>query len=153
MNQEHLDQVVTDALLARISQPHFTTPVILRDEAHRDERDALRLEVKALRIALSAAREDGEHASDALPEHGPNSRDTPEVRAIRRRIDDLQMRDPLIAQLRLAGQFANLTWRWLTIVQRRHVVESLVVPRVNPVEPAERGRQGVNEHRIELVWR
>ena len=153
MNQEHLDQIVTDAVLARIDQPQFETPAILKDEAHRSEHDALRLELKALRIRLDAAGEDAEQAPDVALAHLQTTEADLEIRALQRRIDELQMRDPLIAELRRAGQFANLTWKWLSIVQRRHIVESLVVPRIKPLDPTERGRRGINADRVDLVWR
>jgi len=45
MRQEHLDQLITEAVLERVAQESFRVPSRLKDEAARDEHEALRLEI------------------------------------------------------------------------------------------------------------
>lgn len=153
MRQEHLDDIVVEALIVRISKRTFRTPYVVKDEESREERNAIREEIEKKRDWLEEVRV--EAARRGLP--GMLARQEllvlPRIRELCERLAALERVDPLIAELHRSAPFVGLTWGRMSIADQRHIAQMLVVPRTHPVPPAERGHRGLNEERVELVWR
>lgn len=153
MRQEHLDRIVTDAVLARVESPGFDVPLLLRHPGDREERLALLDELQTHRAWLDEVRDAVEGralGSDALRHQQEIV--LPKIAAARHRIAELEKRDPTIAELQFAFPMGPSLWRKLPISRRRHVVEVLVDPIVYPVPRSERGIGGLNERRVQLEW-
>jgi hypothetical protein len=152
MSQEHLDEIVAEALIVRMSKTFFRVPYLLKGEEARAERSALREAIKQKldwleEVRIEAARRGRPRtlARQELLVH-------PQLRELRERLDTLERVDPLIAKLHRTAPFVGLTWERMPIADQRHVAQALVLPRIHPVPPSERGHRGVNEERVELVW-
>ena len=68
------------------------------------------------------------------------------------RIEELEELDPLARQLRDSSSVQK-AWNGMSLVDRRHIIQLLVLPRINPVPPEERGRPGINARGVDLVWK
>lgn len=154
IHQEHLDQIVVAAVLARVGDPSFQTPRALPDDADGAERQALRLEIKSRRIWLTsvwkeARRRAREDVADDL--QGLVLQQNQEAQ---RRIDELERANPEIGSLRDSPS-RQATWDALPIGQKRDIVQTLMIPTVNPVPGDQRGARGLDStvRRVELQWR
>jgi hypothetical protein len=78
----------------------------------------------------------------------------PKIEAAQARIEELEQLDPLIDDLGTSRP-VRATCDALRLQQQRQVVQALLVPSVEPVPRAERGRQGldVNTRRVAIRWR
>ncbi|ANQ74406.1 hypothetical protein AOT96_29005 [Rhodococcus sp. 008] len=74
----------------------------------------------------------------------------PKIRAALMRIEELEELDPLACQLRDSSSVQR-AWNRMSLVERRHIIRLLVLPRINPVPPEERGQPGINARRVDLV--
>lgn len=152
MRQEHLDQIVTDAVLARISRPDFQTPRTTHEDQDGSERRALRLKIKGHRVWLDTVRKEADRRDAPLMLAHQERVVFPKIRAALARIEALDELDPLTTQLRDSSSVWN-AWNRMRLPEQRHIVRLLVTPRINPVLPEDRGRQGLNTHRVDLDWR
>jgi hypothetical protein len=152
MRQDHLDQIVTDVVLARIATAEFQAPRATQEDPDGTERRALRLEIKGHRIWLDSVRKEAERRQ--MPEMLARQEHIVfrKIYAARWRIHELEELDPLTVELTEAAS-VHSAWNRMSVLERRHVVETLVIPRINPVTPDERGKQGPNVNRVELVWK
>lgn len=151
MRQNHLDALVRDAVLARVASTGFAVPKALRDDVDGREQQALRLEIKSHRVWLTAVRKEARRRG-VLEEYVAQQRlVNPKIQKAQDRLDALAAEDAVVREL-LAGDSVRLRWRDMTLEEQRHVVQALLVPRVNPVDSAERGQHGRNDRRVDLVW-
>lgn len=153
ISQEHLDQIVTDAVLERVGDAGFETPRALDDDPDGTERRALHLEIKSHRVWLDtvwkeARRRDREHVAIAQERIV-----LPKIEEAQARIDRLDQLDPEIDGLRTTGSPQH-TWEQLSLDQRRRIIQAVMTVRINPVPADERGRRGVdaNARRVDVSW-
>lgn len=152
MRQEHLDEIVTDAVLARILGPDFRVPRAREEDEDGSEQRALRLEIKGHRAWLEAVRKEARRRGRPRVLAAQERIVRLKIEAAQARIDELERLNPLVDELRRSQRVRD-TWSGMSLIQQRHVIESLMVPRIHPVEPAERGQRGPNARRVDLVWR
>lgn len=152
IRQEHLDEIVTDAVIARVVGKDFMTPRTRPEDEDGTERRALRLEIKSHRVWLDAVR--SESAKRQHPEmiRAQEAIVLPKIEAATKRLEELEQLDPIVRGLK-STQSARGTWDRMPLAQQRHIVSTLMVPRINPVAPGEQGRRGPNYDRIDLIWR
>lgn len=151
MHQEHLDQIVTDALLARVTEPDFHPPTALGEDEEGQERRALRLEIKSDRVWLNHVEKEAARSKrpDTLIHQQRIA--LPRIQAAQKRIEELEELDPLVLELKDA-QSARDVWERMPLAQQRHVVKSLMIPRIHPIPADERGQPGLNTQRVDLGW-
>lgn len=153
MSQEHLDQIVTEAVLARISQVDFETPRTLRDEdPNGTERERLELDIKADEIWLDAVRREAEMKRRPSILAGQERIIRPRIESARKSLDELAQIDPIVRDLTISDPVQAHSDD-MTLAERRHVIQTLVIPHINPTSVEERGQRGFNERRVELSWR
>ena len=153
MNQEHLDQIVTEAVLTRISQVDFKTPRARRDEdVDGTERRALELEIKRHKLWLDAVERESRTRQQPTILASQERIVTPRIEAARARLNELAQVDRLVLDLTISSLVQD-RWDDMTLDERRHVIQALVVPRINPTSTSERGQRGPNWHRVDLFWR
>lgn len=152
IRQEYLDEIVTDAVLARVADMDFQTPRALAEDEDGTERRALRLEIKADYIWLEKVREAAELRPRSELLENQEKIVFPKIEAALDRIDVLENLDPLVRRLRRAQSALNI-WASMPVAQQRHVVSTLVIPRIDPVGADVRGQRGPNADRVKLIWR
>jgi len=152
IRQEHLDEIVTDAVLARVSDMDFEIPRALSEDTDDTERRALRLQIKADYIWLNRVREEAEKRVQPELFERQEQIVFPKIEAAYDRLDVLENLDPLVRRFRRA-ESALTIWEGMTLVQQRHVVSTLVIPRIDPISESARGQRGPNPGRVKLIWR
>lgn len=151
IRQEHLDELVTDAVLARVSAPDFEAPRARAEDPDGGERRALRLEIKSQLVWLNAVRKESERRGLPHVFRAQRRIVRPRIEAAQFRLEALEEADPVVRDLAVSDAVRD-TWEEMSLSQQRHVVQTLLIPRVNPVSPEARGRRGVNADRIDFVW-
>lgn len=152
MHQEHLDQIITDAVLARVCEPDFHPPTALGEDEDGQERRALRLEIKSDRVWLNYVEKEAMRRKMPDLIIGQDRIVLPRIRAAQDRLEELEELDPLALGLMRARSARN-TWERMPLAQRRHVVHALMIRRILPVPADERGQRGLNIRRVDLGWR
>lgn len=150
MSQEHLDQIVVGAVLTRVTRDGFTPPLAWADSA--DERAALRHEIKRRHLWLSAVRREAKKRNNFRVLSSELRIVLPEIEAAEDRLELLNGLDPHITSLAKPGR-TRTRWNGMDLATQRHVIQALVVPRVNPVLDTEQGQRGLNARRVEFDWR
>lgn len=152
MRHEHLDAAVTEAVLARLQRVDFLAQFGERGEDAEAERTSILEEIEGHRAWLNQVREraESERRLDLLFDQ--EARTQPKIDAAQRRLRALTDADPVVLDLAERGAVRE-AWEGLGLPERRRVIRALVVPRVLPVPPEERGRRGINLKRIDIVWR
>lgn len=150
IQQEHLDQIVTEAVMDRVLQADFHPPRDLEDDADGTERRALRLQIKAQRLWLDHGRKEAHRRGmdHIMPPVERIVRS--KIEAAQLRIDELERLNPLVLDLQ-GARSVRLTWQRLPRADQRRVIGALMAPRINPVPIEQRGR-GLNSERIDLGW-
>lgn len=152
MRQEHLDQIVADAVVERVLRSDFRAPRAHEEDSDGTERRALRLEIKSLRIWLDEVGKEARRRGTEDVLTGAERVVLPKIEAATDRVEELERLDPMIVDLQDARSVRR-AWDALPLAQQRHVVRALMVPRINPVLEEERGRRGLNARRVDLGWR
>ncbi len=154
MRQDYLDQIVADAVLARIPGSVLRAPRALWEDEDGSERRALRLEIKSHHVWLNAVCKGAEQRGQLTLLAVQERIVVPKIEAAQARIDVLEAQRHRVNELMLQrSRSLHDTWKSLVMAQRRQIIQSLVVPRINPIPIAERGQRGLNPRRVDLVWR
>lgn len=149
IKEEHLDFLVGEAVIARLSQDDFLTAARTVDD-----------EVDAERARLSKAIEDDKAYLDSVRQQAADAGMFDLVidqeRRVRPRIEENERRLRALSGhsdevLALAGE-ADVRGAWdrLLVARQRDVVRALLVPVVKP--PAQRGAKGLQPERVEVRW-
>jgi len=152
MREEHLDDAITRAVLARLEAPDFLARAGGRDDAVDAERQAVLDEIAGHEAWLEAVRERAtrERKLDLLFDQ--QDRTEPLIRAAQRKLEALVKVDPEVLELVKAGDVRR-RWAGLSVGERRDIVAAVVTPVIDRVPPERRGRRGIDLERIELIWK
>lgn len=151
MRETHLDEAVTEAVLARLERADFLATLGERDVSTDAERVALLAEIEGHHAWLDEVRERAARERQLDTLFDQQARVQPKIKAAQQRLEALAATDPSVLDLARTGAVRE-AWERLAIPGRRRIVRALVVPRVMPVPEVERGRRGINLKRIDLVW-
>lgn len=149
MSVVHLDDYVSRAVVARLSQPDVLEALSGTEGVQSDERAALRAEIAGYRAHLEQARAyAAEHLRmDLLIDQ--EARLKPRIEAAERRLRELAGVDPEVRRLAEAAD-VQTAWDALDLERQRHVVRTLmavsVMPRTRP------GRRGLDPSRVGVTW-
>lgn len=128
MSQEHLDLIVTEAVLTRISQVDFETPRTRHDEdTDGRERKALKLEIQGHELWLDAVRQEAEAKRRPSMLAGQERIIRPRIESARKRLDELAQIDPVVRDLAISDR-VQARWDDMTLSERRQVIQKLVTP-------------------------
>lgn len=152
VRQVFLDELVTQAVLARVSAAGFDVPRASREDPSGEERQALRLEIKGHRAWLETVEAAAVKQNLRPMYETQRSTVSPMIDAATKRLAHLEARDAAVGEL-LTANHVHETWRLLAVEQRRHIVQALVLPRIAPVAPEQRGQRSLDDRRVELIWR
>lgn len=152
ISQEQLDEIVSEAVIARVEEASFRVPFSEAGLEEDSERQELRLNIKSKRLWLREVAEEAELTNNPDMLAMAEKVTLPKIWADRDRLEKLEELDPFIVDLHKARSI-RLTWERLPIAQQRHIVQTLLIPRIDPVPTEARGRQDVNQSRVQLLWK
>lgn len=150
MRQTHLDDAVSEALIARMEQSDFLALVGQRDEGVDQERALLLDEIEGHRAYLDEirARAATEQRIDLLFDQEERVR--PLVRRAEARLQRLAAVDPAVVEIAGSSDVRG-AWERMVIEDRRRVVRALLVPTIHRSRRP-RGSKGPDLDRVELLW-
>jgi site-specific DNA recombinase len=152
MREEHLDEVVTELLLARLERPDFLVMVGERGEGNDSERQSVLDEILGYQVYLDGVRAD---AADKLRFDlllDQEARIEPKIKAAQARLEKLSEIDPFVLKLVADGAIRE-GWLNLDLAEKRRLIRAVMVPRINRIDAASKGRKGINRDRVEPGWR
>lgn len=152
MREDHLDQVVTELLLARIERPDFLATVGTRDDDRDAERRALLDEISGYQTYLDEVRADAAEKLRFELLLDQETRIEPKIRTAQAKLEKLSAVDPFVLSI-LSGGAVRLAWDSLDLASRRQLVRAVMAPRVNRIGKGWAGRKGPNHERVEPGWR
>ncbi|MCH8572232.1 recombinase family protein [Nesterenkonia sp. AY15] len=152
MKTTHLDQVVTEHVIARLERVDFITTLGQQDENVDAEMRVLVQEIESHRRYLDEVREHAAKRHDMSILFDQEDRVRPLIDAAQASLERLAATDPLVIDIASADSIRE-TWEGLTLADKRRVVRALMTPRINRVGDQGRGRKGVNTERVEPGWR
>lgn len=148
IKEEHLDQIVSKAVIARLSRPDFLTAAQSFDGGVDEERARLSEQIKADKEYLDEVRQ---RAAEA----GMFDLVIDQERRVRPRIESNEQRLRALSGhsedvLALAGEEdVRAAWERLDVNRQRTVIRTLMIP---VVKPAQRGQKGIQQDRVEFRW-
>ncbi|SMG06841.1 Site-specific DNA recombinase [Corynebacterium pollutisoli] len=152
MKEEHLDLLVTEAILARLERPDFLPALGEGDRVREEEREALLAEIAELQAWLEKVRERALDERDLDLLFDQERRVKPKISELQERAKELTSLDPVVKELAEAENI-RVHWEALSLEDQRRVIRMLVVPVVGRATPGTRGRKGPRPDRVRLHWR
>ncbi|WP_083266583.1 recombinase family protein [Arthrobacter sp. U41] len=152
MRQEHLDEVVTGLLLARLARPDFLTGGGEPGKDTDAERQAVLAKIAGYQKYLDDVRMEAAEKLrfDLLLDQ--EARIQPKIKAAQKRLEQLSEMDPLVLRLVQGGAILR-GWDALELADKRRVIRAVVTPRINRVGPDSKGQRGINRDRVDPIWR
>jgi site-specific DNA recombinase len=152
MRAQHLEEVVTELMLARLERPNFLAMVGERGQGNDDERQALLEEIAGYQEYLDTVRADAaaQLRFDLLLDQ--EARIEPKIKAAQATLEKLTEIDPFVMTM-LSGGAIRLEWQDLELAAKRRLIRAVMAPRVNRIGREWKGKKGINYERVEPVWR
>lgn len=150
MKEEHLDMLVTEAVVARLSRPDFLALTSTDDDKVDTERQRLIDEISRMREYLDQVRAQAAETLDISVLLDQEMRLAPRIEALTRELEDLAGADPAVVAL-AGAEDVRAAWEGLDLDRQRHIVRALMVPVVS--RAAVHGKKGVDPDRVEIRWR
>jgi len=152
MREEHLDEAVTELLLARLERPDFLAMVGERGAGNDAERRAVLDEIAGYQAYLDEVRADAAAKLQFTLLLDQQARIEPKIRAAQMRLEKLAEVDPFVLAV-LAGGAIRLEWKDLELAKKRRLIRAVMAPRINRIGKGWAGQKGINYERIEPGWR
>lgn len=152
MREEHLDEAVTELVLARLERPDFLAMVGERGQGNDEERRALLDEIAGYQDYLDSVRAAAavKLRFDLLLDQ--EARVEPKIKAAQTKLEKMSELDPFVVTL-LAGGAIRMQWNDMALAEKRRVIRAVMAPRVNRIDEWWKGRRGINYDRVEPGWR
>lgn len=152
MREEHLDTLVTEMVLARLERPDFLAKVGAKDDGVDEARAELLSQIARHRAWLADVQKQA--AERGRPGYYLDELDRvePLIHAAQRRLETLVPVSSEVVDLAHSGAVRE-RWAELDIWGRRSIIQAVVTPVVHKVPENQKGRRGINESRVEWVWR
>lgn len=152
MREEHLDEVVTELMLARLERPDFLAMIGERGEGTDAERRALLDEIAGYQEYLDKVRADAAVKLQFELLLDQEARIEPKIRAVQSRLEKISEVDPFVLTI-LAGGGIRMEWKDLELAEKRRLVRAVMAPRINRIGKGWKGHKGINHERVEPGWR
>lgn len=148
IKEEHLDLLVGEAVIARLSQEDFLTQAHSRDGDVDAEREKLAAQIEADKEYLDDVRQKAADAGMFDLVIDQEQRVRPRIEANEQRLRELSGHSEDV--LSLAGEEdVRKAWEKLDVAAQRGIIRSLLVP---VVKAAEIGQKGLQPDRVEIRW-
>lgn len=148
IKQEHLDLIVSEAVIARLSRPDFLTAAQSFDGGVDEERARLSEQIKADKEYLDEVRQKAAEAGMFDLVIDQERRVRPRIEANEQRLRALSGHSEDVLALAEEGD-VRAAWERLDVNRQRTVIRELLVP---VVKPAQRGQKGLQPDRVEVRW-
>lgn len=153
MKVAHLDQIVTELVIARLERPDFLALIGDQNpDAVDEERRALLDEIAGYREYLDQVRAQAAERKRMDLLFDQEERIQPKIDTAQERLERLSEIDPMVARLAGEGDI-RAGFAGLTLVEKRRVISAVVTPRIQRVGRGWTGRTGPNPDRVIPVWR
>lgn len=151
MKETHLDELVTTALLARLSRPDFLAHAETDDGRVDEQRADLLAEIDKYTEYLSQVNQQAAESLDASILFEQQRLIRPKIDAAQKALERLMGVDPTV--MALAGsQDVSAAWEGLDLDTQRQIIKATMTPVVKRLERGVRGRKGINPDRVEIRW-
>lgn len=150
MKMDHLDQVVTELVLAKVSQPDFLAEVGQRGTGVDDQRKALIDLIASKRAYLDEVAELAAQTRDAAMLAGQRAIVLPEIEAAQKELESLAGTDPTVTTLAGADDVVG-AWDAMELGAKRRVIKALLTPVVARSKRPP-GSKGIDLERVTPVW-
>ena len=148
IKEEHLDLLVSEAVIARLSQPDFLTTARSSDVELHVEREELAAQIDADKAYLDDVRQKAAEAGMFDLVIDQERRVRPRIEANEQRLRALSGHSEEVLAL-ASEEDVRGAWEGMPVARQRDVVRALMVP---VVKPAERGQKGLRPERVEVRW-
>jgi site-specific DNA recombinase len=152
MREEHLDEVVTELVLARLERPDFLAMIGERGEGNDAERRAVLDELTGYQVYLDEVRADAAANLRFALLLDQESRIEPKIKAAQAKLEKLSEMDPFVLTMLAAGAI-RLEWKDLELAKKRRLIRAVMAPRINRIGKGWAGQKGINHERVEPGWR
>ncbi|MDQ0648596.1 site-specific DNA recombinase [Microbacterium natoriense] len=152
MKKEHLDLLVTEVVLARLSRPDFLARIGQHDGSVDAARAQLLDEIREHREWLEKVREKASEERNLTVLFDQERRINPLIEAAQRKLESVAATDPMIGQL-AGAEDVEARWNELDLLTQRRVIGLIVEPRVHRIGRGWNGRKGINRDRVEFAWK
>jgi DNA invertase Pin-like site-specific DNA recombinase len=152
MREKHLDEVVTELVLARLERPDFLAMVGERGQGNDATRRALLDEIAGYQAYLDEVRADAAEKLEFRLLLDQEARIEPKIRAAQEKLEKLSEVDPFVVTMLSAGAI-RMGWEDLELAHRRRLIRAVMAPRINRVGEGWKGRKGINHERVDPGWR
>src|SRR5699024_4636674 len=148
IKQEYVAFLLTEAVIARLSQPDFLAAARSKDSSVDAERAEVLAQIEADRAYLDDVRQKAADAGMFDLVIDQERRVRPRIEANEQRLRALSGHSEEVLAL-ASEEDVRGAWERLDVATRRDIVRSLLVP---VVKPAERGQKGLRPERVEIRW-
>jgi hypothetical protein len=152
MREEHLDEVVTELMFARLERPDFLAMIGSRGEGNAAERRAVLDEIAGYQEYLDEVRADAAAKLRFALLLDQEARIEPKIKTAQARLEKLSEMDPFVLTLLAAGAI-RLEWKDLELAEKRRLIRAVMAPRINRIGKGWKGQKGINHERVEPGWR
>ena len=149
IKEEHLDLLVSEAVIARLSQKDFLETAHSSDEDVDAERGELIEAIEADRTYLEGVRQQAAEAGMFDLVIDQERRVRPRIEANEQRLRALSGHSQEVLALASEGD-VRAAWERLDVARRRDVIRALLVPVVKPIEKP--GQKGLRPERVAIRW-
>lgn len=146
---EHLDLLVTEAVIGRLSQPDFLSTARTADESVDAERAQLVESIETDRAYLEGVRQKAAEAGMFDLVIDQERRVRPRIEENERRLRALSGHSEDVLAL-ASEEDVRGAWERMPVARQRDVIRALMVPVVKP--PTQRGAKGLQPDRVEVRW-
>lgn len=151
MKTDHLDLLVTEAILARLERPDFLPAIGEGGENTEDAREAILSEIAEHQAWLDLVRDRAMQERNLDLLFDQERRVKPLIDEAQKRLEKLGDIDPAV--LALAGESdIRQAWQKLDLQSQRKVIRAIAVPHVYRAPEGTRGRKGPRPDRIRIEW-
>lgn len=155
MRLEHLDEAVSEAVIAYVSRKDFLGQADAGDSETRAKRSALRVRIAERRKYLDHVAEVAAERMDITLLTRQEDELLPLIREDEKELASLYAVDPAVRELAGAKDVRS-AWDALSTDERRRIIRAVVTPAVMPSAKGaggRRGKRGIDKERIILHWR
>lgn len=149
MREEHLDAIVSELVIARLSRPDVLSVLARHDGDADEERARVQAELDADRAFLEQAEATSMERRDPAYYYRVKDQVQPRIDAAQERLNALVDADPSVLALAGADDVRG-AWEALDIADKRTVIGALLRPRVK--RAATRGARGIDPSRVSVEW-
>lgn len=156
MSEKHLDDIVTELVLARLERPDFLANLGEQTADTHAQRSQLLDEIASHEQWLEQIATEAERRRDLKMLTEQRDLVEPKIADARRRLESLAGADPIILELVRSGQVRD---EWARrkehsdLIWQRHVIRELIVPKIHRIPPEALGLRGPNPDRVTYTWR